>query len=328
MMNNNNITINKEFDLNYNIDVVKFNIKKLYTENVYKMKYTYLLSKEMDSLNYFRISKMNGLVVVNWDINLKVIDENNTKIELVCLIDTHTNNIAMSTLNSFLERLVMLLEGKEDTEIIKNTNKGCLGLFIILFIGLGVLYNFTGCRGGGEDKLKKDMKVVMESYIDSVEDDFGSYNFEDIYLDTMFWSDILYWRFSDRTEYSNFVFREEFKKKYENKLKELIKYPFMVNIDYSSKLTELYRINYLKYDSMCNQDKENWYNMKLNTNNDSIQYVRLRLHYKINNKFNSKIKKTCSFSVRDGKILSRYVEDGYAIRDSMIGVGRKHFMDK
>jgi hypothetical protein len=327
-MNNNNITINKEFDLNYNIDVVKFNIKKLYTENVYKMKYTYLLSKEMDSLNYFRISKMNGLVVVNWDINLKVIDENNTKIELVCLIDTHTNNIAMSTLNSFLERLVMLLEGKEDTEIIKNTNKGCLGLFIILFIGLGVLYNFTGCRGGGEDKLKKDMKVVMESYIDSVEDDFGSYNFEDIYLDTMFWSDILYWRFSDRTEYSNFVFREEFKKKYENKLKELIKYPFMVNIDYSSKLTELYRINYLKYDSMCNQDKENWYNMKLNTNNDSIQYVRLRLHYKINNKFNSKIKKTCSFSVRDGKILSRYVEDGYAIRDSMIGVGRKHFMDK
>jgi hypothetical protein len=222
----------------------------------------------------------------------------------------------------------MLLEGKEDTEIIKNTNKGCLGLFIILFIGLGVLYNFTGCRGGGEDKLKKDMKVVMESYIDSVEDDFGSYNFEDIYLDTMFWSDILYWRFSDRTEYSNFVFREEFKKKYENKLKELIKYPFMVNIDYSSKLTELYRINYLKYDSMCNQDKENWYNMKLNTNNDSIQYVRLRLHYKINNKFNSKIKKTCSFSVRDGKILSRYVEDGYAIRDSMIGVGRKHFMDK
>jgi len=328
MMNNNKITINKEFDLNYNIDVVKFNIKKLYTENVYKMKYTYLLSKEMDSLNYFRISKMNGLVVVNWDINLKIIDDNNTKIELVCLIDTHTNNIAMSTLNSFLERLVMLLEGKEDTEIIENTNKGCLGLLIILFVGLGVIYNFTGCRGGEDDKLKKDMKVVMESYIDSVEDDFGSYNFENIYLDTMFWSDILYWRFSDRTEYSNFVFREEFKKKYENRLKELIEYPFMVNIDNSSKLTELYRTSYLEYDSMCNQDKENWYNMKLNTSNDSIQYVRLRLHYKINNKFNSKIKKTCSFSVRSGKILSRYIEDGFVIRDSMIGVGRKHFMDK
>jgi hypothetical protein len=139
-MNNNKITINKEFDLNYNIDVVKFNIKKLYTENVYKMKYTYLLSKEMDSLNYFRISKMNGLVVVNWDINLKIIDDNNTKIELVCLIDTHTNNIAMSTLNSFLERLVMLLEGKEDTEIIKNTNKGCLGILLILVMGLGIIY--------------------------------------------------------------------------------------------------------------------------------------------------------------------------------------------
>jgi hypothetical protein len=327
-MNNNKITINKEFDLNYNIDQIKLNVKKLYTENVYKMKYTYMLQKELDSLNYFRISKMNGLVVVVWDINLKRIDDENTKIELVCFIDTHTNSIAMSTMNSFLERLVMLLDGKEDTEIIENTNKGCFGLLIILFVGLSVLYNLTGCQGGGEDKLKKEMKVVMESYIDSIEDDFSTYNFEQIYLDTMFWSDILYWRFSDRTEFSNFVLRNEYKKKYEDKLKEFIEYPFMVDIDNSSKLSELFRVNYIKYDSMCQQDIENWHNVKLNTGTDSIQYVRLRLHYKINNKFNSKIKKTCSFSIRSGKVLSRFIEDGFAIRDSMIGVGRRHFMDK
>jgi hypothetical protein len=145
-MNNNKITINKEFDLNYNIDVVKFNIKKLYTENVYKMKYTYLLSKEMDSLNYFRISKMNGLVVVNWDINLKIIDDNNTKIELVCLIDTHTNNIAMSTLNSFLERLVMLLEGKEDTEIIENTNNPFNSLDILSSIFTTAICGVAVCE--------------------------------------------------------------------------------------------------------------------------------------------------------------------------------------
>ena len=59
-MNNNKITINKEFDLKYNIDVVKLNIKKLYTENIYKMKYTYLLGKEMDSLNYFRIENLSN----------------------------------------------------------------------------------------------------------------------------------------------------------------------------------------------------------------------------------------------------------------------------
>ena len=327
-MNNNKITINKEFDLNYSIDQIKLNIKKLYTENVYKMKYTYMLQKELDSLNYFRISKMNGLVVVIWDINLKRIDDENTKIELVCLIDTHSNSIAMSTLNSFLERLVMLLDGKQDTEIIENTNKGCLGLLIVLFVGLSVLFNLAGCQGGGEDKLKKEMKVVMESYIDSVEDDFSTYNFEQIYLDTMFWSDMLYWRFSDRTEFSNFVLRNEYKKKYEDKLKEFIEYPFMVDIDNSSNLSELYRVSYIKYDSMYHQDIKNWHNIKLNTGSDSIQYVRLRLHYKINNKFNSKIKKTCSFSIRSGKILSRYIEDGFAVRDSMIGAGRKHFMDK
>jgi hypothetical protein len=248
-MNNNKITINKEFDLNYNIDVVKFNIKKLYTENVYKMKYTYLLSKEMDSLNYFRISKMNGLVVVNWDINLKIIDDTNTKIELVCLIDTHTNNIAMSTLNSFLERLVMLLEGKEDNEIIKNTNNGCLGLLIILFVGLGVVYNFTGCRGGEEEKLKKDMKVVMESYIDSVEDDFNTYQFQEIYLDTMFWSDYLYRVYIDKSEFSDFSLRNEYKRKYEDHLEIDKIYGNMGSI---FKLTELYKQSYIKYDSIYN----------------------------------------------------------------------------
>lgn len=139
-MNNNKITINKEFDLNYNIDFVKLNIKKLYTENIFKRKYTYILGKEIDSLNYFRISKMNGLVAVSWDINLKILDDNNTKIELVCITDTHTNNVAMSTLNSFLERLVMLLEGKEDIEIVENTNKGCFGVLLLLMIGIGVIF--------------------------------------------------------------------------------------------------------------------------------------------------------------------------------------------
>lgn len=139
-MNNNKITINKEFDLNYNIDFVKLNIKKLYTENIYKRKYTYILGKEIDSLNYFRISKMNGLVAVSWDINLKILDDNNTKIELVCITDTHTNNVAMSTLNSFLERLVMLLEGNEDIEIVENTNKGCFGVLLLLMIGIGVIF--------------------------------------------------------------------------------------------------------------------------------------------------------------------------------------------
>lgn len=140
-MNNNKITINKEFDINYKIGDVKHNIRRLYGDNIYKRKFTYMLQKEMDSLNYFRISKMNGLVAVAWDINLKVIDEQNTKIELVCITDTHTNSIAMSTLNSFMERLMMLLEGKEDSVIVEETKKGCLGVLLLLIIGLGLIFN-------------------------------------------------------------------------------------------------------------------------------------------------------------------------------------------
>jgi len=210
---------------------------------------------------------------------------------------------------------------------LNNTNRGCFGLLMMLLVGLSILYNLSGCQKGGEDKLKREMKVVMESYIDSVEDDFDSYNFENIYLDTMFWSDILYWKFSDRTEFSNFMLREEYKKKYDDRLKLLIAYPIMGEIDANWELAELYRKTYIKYDSMCNQDSINWYNMKSNTGNDSIQYIRLRLHYKINNKFNSIIKRTCSFSFRSGKILSRYIEDGFVVRDSMIGIGKKRFVD-
>ena len=324
-MNNNKITINKEFDLNFNIDFIKINIKKLYTESIYKIKYTYMLQKEIDSLNYFRISKMNGLVAVIWDINLKQIDNNNTKIELICVIDTHTNHIAMSTLNSFLERLVMLLEGKEDNEIIANTNKGCLGVLLTLVAGLSILYNLTGCQGSGQDKLIKEMKVDMESYIDSIEDDFSTYQFEKIYLDTMFRSDFVYREYTDKGEFSDIALREEYKKKYENQLEINSIYG---NIDEIFDLTKLYKETFNRYDSLCNKNRNDWYYLKTNTNSDSIQYVRLRLHYKINNKFNSTVKKTCSYSIRRDKVLSRYIEDGFIGRDSFIGIGKRHLLDK
>jgi hypothetical protein len=68
--------------------------------------------------------------------------------------------------------------------------------------------------------------------------------------------------------------------------------------------------------------------LKSNTKSDSIQYIRLRLHYKINNKFNATVKKTCSYSIRRDKVLSRYIEDGFVGRDSLIGIGKKHLFGK
>ena len=47
----------------------------------------------------------------------------------------------MSTLNSFMERLMMLLEGKEDSVIVEETKKGCLGVLLLLIIGLGLIFN-------------------------------------------------------------------------------------------------------------------------------------------------------------------------------------------
>jgi hypothetical protein len=141
MINGNKITINKTFELQHSIEVVKGNINRLLNDKAFKLKYTYMLQKNIDSLNYYRISKMNGVVAVSWDINLKVINDVSTNIELVCICDTSANSIATSTLDSFLERLVMLLEGKADDMVIGETKKGCLGLLMIL----SILGGLVGC---------------------------------------------------------------------------------------------------------------------------------------------------------------------------------------
>jgi hypothetical protein len=141
MISGNKITINKSFELQHSIEVVKENVNRLLNDRVFKSKYTYILQKNIDSLNYYRISKMNGVVAVSWDVNLKITNEATTNIELVCICDTSANNIATSTLDSFLERLVMLLEGKDHDTVIVESKKGCLGLIMIL----SILGGLVGC---------------------------------------------------------------------------------------------------------------------------------------------------------------------------------------
>lgn len=139
MISSNKITVNKTFELQYNIEFVKENINRLVNDRVFKAKYTYMLQKNIDALSYYRISKMNGLVAVSWDVNLKTINDEHTNIELICICDTASNNIATSTLNSFLERLVLLLDGKTDDNVITESKTGCLGLIVVLSILGGMI---------------------------------------------------------------------------------------------------------------------------------------------------------------------------------------------
>jgi hypothetical protein len=199
-----------------------------------------------------------------------------------------------------------------------------LSLFIALIFGLTALYNLTGCRCGEPEELKKEMKVVMESYIDSAEDDFSTYQFETIYLDTMFLSDLLYREFADKGEFSLTSLRDEYKSKYEHQL-EINR--IIGQMDAIYDMADLYKQSYLRYDSMYNKNRKDWDYLKMHTEGDSIQFIKLRLHYKISNKFNARVKKTCSFSIRRGKVLSRHIEDGFVQRDSIIGMGKKHLLE-
>jgi hypothetical protein len=152
-----------------------------------------------------------------------------------------------------------------------------------------------------------------------------TYKFEKIYLDTMFRSDFVYREYTDNGEFSATALRDEYKEKYEHQLDINSLYG---NIDEIFDLTKLYKQSYDKYDSLCNKNRNDWYYLKSNTKSDSIQYIRIRLHYKINNKFNATVKKTCSYSIRRDKVLSRYIEDGFVSRDSLIGIGKKHLLEK
>ena len=85
MISGNKITINKTFELQHSIEEVKEQVNRLLNDRIYKLKYTYILQKNIDSLNYYRISKMNGVVAVSWEVNLNITNEATTNIELVCI---------------------------------------------------------------------------------------------------------------------------------------------------------------------------------------------------------------------------------------------------
>ena len=134
------ITIERTFELKFNLDDVKSNINKLLNDNKFKSKFTYIVHQQNDSINYYRIGKMNGLVAVNFDLNLISNDSNTTTIKLVSISNVNADNVTSTTLNSFVERLTMLLEGKTEDEILTESNKGCLGLVLLLIVSSALLY--------------------------------------------------------------------------------------------------------------------------------------------------------------------------------------------
>lgn len=186
-----------------------------------------------------------------------------------------------------------------------------ISFFFIVIVNLGC----------GEDKSMTKIQGEMELYIDSVEDDFNSYQFKKIYIDTYYRSDYLY--MSMIGEYSNKRWRDEYYKKYENRM--LINKQFHT----STKLDKLYLNNYKKYDSLYNLDIVDWEFIINNQNTDTIYSLIYRLHYEINNKFNTTVKKSCIFSqFSKTNRVSKTIIDGYLEKDTVYGIGRKNYVDK
>jgi len=64
-----------------------------------------------------------------------------------------------------------------------------------LILVIGLIGGLIGCGGNSKNGIEK-YRGEMESYIDSVSDDFGSYEFVEMGTDTCFMSD-LYWSYID-----------------------------------------------------------------------------------------------------------------------------------
>jgi hypothetical protein len=119
-----NVKIERDLDLDFDVNHVKSCIDKIIPLGVYT------LQNRNDIFGTYRIGKMDGLEIVNFNVAIKKIDENKSNIKLDCIENIRNSgheSIVNRILDNFLERLSKSLVGLSDEEIKSVSNKGCFG---------------------------------------------------------------------------------------------------------------------------------------------------------------------------------------------------------
>jgi len=126
-----NIKIERDLDLDFSVSDIKSNIERIIPLGVYTK------HSQNDVFNTYRIGKMDGFEVVNFNITIKKIDENKCNLKLDCIENIRNSGheiIVNRILDNFLDRLGKSLTGVTDDEIKLASNKGCFGLVLLLLL--------------------------------------------------------------------------------------------------------------------------------------------------------------------------------------------------
>lgn len=133
-----NIKIERDIDIDFKIDDIKTNILRVIPLGIYTK------HSQNDVFNTFRISKMDGFEIVTFNVTIKKIDDNRSNIKIDCVENIRNSGheaIVNRILDNFLDRLSKSLSGVSDDEIKIATNKGCLGVILLMLVGIGLIFN-------------------------------------------------------------------------------------------------------------------------------------------------------------------------------------------
>ena len=133
-----NIKIERDIDIDFKVDDIKTNILRVIPLGIYTK------HSQNDVFNTFRISKMDGFEIVTFNVTIKKIDDNRSNIKIDCVENIRNSGheaIVNRILDNFLDRLSKSLSGVSDDEIKIATNKGCLGVILLMLVGIGLIFN-------------------------------------------------------------------------------------------------------------------------------------------------------------------------------------------
>jgi hypothetical protein len=134
-----NIKIERDLDLDFDLNHVKSCIEKIIPIGVYT------LHSKNDIFHTFRLGKMDGLEIVSFNVTLKKIDEQKCNIKIDCIENIRNSgheSVVNRILDNFLERLSKSLIGLTDEQIKEVSNKGCMGVLFFLLLPLGLLLHY------------------------------------------------------------------------------------------------------------------------------------------------------------------------------------------
>lgn len=131
-----NVKIDRDLDLDFDLNHVKSCIEKIIPIGVYT------LHNKNDVFNTYRIGKMDGLEIVNFNVTLKKIDDQKCNIRIDCIENIRNSgheSIVNRILDNFLERLSKSLIGLSDAQVKQVSNTGCMGVLLLLILPVGLL---------------------------------------------------------------------------------------------------------------------------------------------------------------------------------------------